>query len=158
MRFKLDVEEAGDRWPAGWAPGFGYVSDVAAPPAGQTAFLEFAEQYLNTRTAVSGYQMTRYRSDVRRLAGHFPVVEEIDDQAAATWVRWMLAQGRAAKTIANYGLLFAICAYAVRKGLLPTSPCADTQLPLRTAYDEDGGCRGSCPRRGTRPGGHPARS
>jgi integrase len=35
-------------------------------------------------------------------------------------------------------LLFAICAYAVRKGLLLTNPCADTQLPQRTAYDEDG--------------------
>jgi integrase len=119
-------------------PGFGYVGYIATP-AGRTPFEEFAGQYLNTRTAVSDYQMARYRSEVRRLAEHFPVVEEIDDQALATWVRWMLAKGRAAKTIANYhGLLFAICAYAVRKGRLSANPCADTQLPKRTAYDEDG--------------------
>jgi integrase len=126
-RFKLDVEDAGERWPDGWVAGVGYVAQPAAP-ANATLLADFAEQYLNTRTAVSDYQMARYRSDVLRLARQFPVVEEIDDQAVATWVRWMLGQGGSAKTIANYhGLLSAVCAYAVRKDLLPANPCADTQ-------------------------------
>jgi integrase len=138
QRFKFDVEDAGNQWPAGWVPGIGHVKDVGAA-AGQTIFPELAEQYLNTRTAVSDYQMSRYRSVIKQLAEHFPIMEEIDDQAVATWVRWMRAEGRAPKTIANYhGLLFAICAYAVRKGLLSRNPCEDTQLPKRTAYDEDG--------------------
>jgi len=93
LRFKLDVEDPRGRWPGRWVPGFGYVTDVGVP-TGHTAFLEFAEQYLNTRTAMSDYQMTRHRSDIQHLADHFPVVEEIDDQAVATWVRWMLAERR----------------------------------------------------------------
>lgn len=103
-RFKLDVEDAGDRWPAGWVTGVGYVraSGDVGPSSTATPFLDFAEQYLTTRTAVSDYQVSRYRSDIKRLADPFPVVEEIDDQAVATWVRWMLAHGRVAKTIANY--------------------------------------------------------
>ena len=138
QRFSLDVEDAGNRWPAGWVPGVGYLENIGAP-TGRTAFADFAERYLNTRTAVSSYQMARYRSAIRRLAEHFPVIEEIDDQAVATWVRRMLAEGRAAKTIANYhGLLFPVCAYAVRKGLLAHNPCQDTQLPKRSAYDQDG--------------------
>ena len=47
QRFRLDVEDAGNRWPAGWIPGIGYLEDAAAP-AGRTAFGEFAERYLNT--------------------------------------------------------------------------------------------------------------
>jgi integrase len=138
LRFRLDVEDAGDQWPAGWVPGVGYVT-ATATTAERTAFRGFAEQYLNTRTAVSDYQMARYRSALKRLAEHFPTVEEIDDQAVATWVRWMLAAGRAPKTVANYhGLLSAVCAYAVRRGLLQRNPCEDTQLPKVTAYDEDG--------------------
>lgn len=138
QRFRLDVEDAGNRWPDGWMPGVGYAKDIEGP-TGRTPFLDFAEQYLNTRTAVSGYQLTRYRSAIKRMAEDFPIVEEIDDQAVARWVRRMLADARAPKTIANYhGLLFPICAYAVRKGLLLNNPCQDTQLPKRSAYDEDG--------------------
>jgi hypothetical protein len=56
---------------------------------------------------------------IQRLASFFPMVETIDDQAVAAWIRTLRKAGRAPKTIANYhGLLYAICAYAVRKGLL----------------------------------------
>ena len=115
-------------------------TDRRGTPGGRVSrFGEVADHYLNTRTAVSDYQMMRYRRVVSRLAETFPVLEEIDDQAVATWVRAMLADGKAAKTIANYhALLFAICGYAVRKGLLAHSPCQDTQLPRRSAYDADG--------------------
>jgi integrase len=136
-RFALDVEEAGHRWPRGWTPGIGYEAAEPAPSA--ISFAEFAGQYLATRTAVSSYQLTRYRSAVTRLASHFELVEAIDDQRVAAWIGAMLDAGSAPKTIANYhGLLFAICAYAVRKELLPQNPCADTQLPRRNAFDDEG--------------------
>jgi hypothetical protein len=48
-------------------PGVGYVRTGIAG-TGRTFFSDFAEQYLNTRTAVSDYQMARYRSTIRRLA------------------------------------------------------------------------------------------
>jgi integrase len=140
LRFKCDVEDAGNQWPEGWVPGYGYAA-ASAPeePGSETAFSALAEQYLNTRTSVSSYQMTRYRGMVRRLGEHFTVVEDIDDQAVATWVRDMLDTGAAAKTIANYhGLLFAICGYGVRKGMLGANPCADTRLPKLSAYDAEG--------------------
>jgi hypothetical protein len=67
--------------------------------------------------------LTTYRSEVRRLAEHFPIVKNIDDQSVAAWVRAMRAQGRAPKTIADYhGPLFAICAYGVRPALLARQP------------------------------------
>lgn len=138
-RFRRAVEAAGSRWPTGWVPGMGYPPGLGELATGRTGFGEFAEQYLNTRTRVSDYQMARYRATVATLAGAFPVVEEIDDQAVATWVRGMLAAGRAPKTIANYhGLLSAVCGYAARKGLLARNPCEDTQLPKLSAYDADG--------------------
>lgn len=139
QRFALDVAEAGEQWPEGWVPGYGYAPKVNAREPGETPFDEFATQYLNTRTAVSAYQLTRYRAIVRSLAARFPVVEQVDDQAVASWVRAMLAADAAPKTIANYhGLLYAICAYAGRKGLLEANPCVGTQLPKRSAFDEDG--------------------
>ena len=140
LRFKCDVEDAGNRWPDGWVPGYGYTAmSVPAEAAGETPFADLAERYLNTRTSVSGYQMTRYRGMVSRLGEYFTVVEDIDDQAVASWVRDRLNVGASAKTIANYhGLLFAICAYGVRKGVLTANPCADTRLPKLSAYDADG--------------------
>jgi hypothetical protein len=41
-RFKLDVEDDGDRWPTDWVPGVGYVKDVG-PASTLTPFLDFAE-------------------------------------------------------------------------------------------------------------------
>lgn len=111
---------------------------AAAHPA-VTAFAGLAERYLLTRTSVSAYQLTRYRSMVHRLAERFPVVEKIDDEAIAAWVRDNLDAGTSPKTIANYhGLLYGICGHAVRKGLLAANPCALTRLPKVSAFDADG--------------------
>ena len=137
-RFAVDLAQAGDRWPPGWIPGFGYATALA-PGTGRTDFVELAARYLTTRTAVSDSELTRYRGQVERLGEHFRIVEQIDDQAVARWVRAMLDCGRSPKTIANYhGLLSAVCAYAVRKRLLVANPCADTQLPKKTRFDADG--------------------
>jgi integrase len=138
-RFKADVEAAKNRWPVGWTPGVGYLAPGAQAEAEPVKFADFAELYLNTRTRVGPYQLKRYRMDIGQMAESFPTVEAVDDQAVAAWVRSLLAQGRRPKTIANkHGLLFAICAYAVKKGVLRSNPCVDTQLPEREPVDEDG--------------------
>ena len=138
LRFQCDVEDAGNRWPTGWVPGYGY---QAAPPdvSAETSFAEVAERYLLTRTSVSSYQLARYRSMVARLAERFPVIADVDDESIAHWVRDCQETGVAAKTIANYhGLLHGICAHAVRKGLLSANPCALTRLPKVRSYDAQG--------------------
>jgi hypothetical protein len=92
-----------------------------------------------TRHRVSDYQLTRYRCEIQGLALHFPTIETIDEQAVAAWIRTLRMAGRAPQTIANHhGLLYAICAYAVRKGLLVHNPCLDSQLPVRTRCNAEG--------------------
>ncbi|MGZ4610884.1 MAG: hypothetical protein ACXV2H_11560, partial [Actinomycetes bacterium] len=147
-RFALDVEDAGLQWPASWASGSGADHGIAlvhpTDPEVHT-FADFAQLYLNTRKRAQGDTLQRYRRQVTVLAGHFPTVQGIDDQTVAAWITAMQAAGSSAKTISNYhGLLFAVLAYAVKKGLRPDNPCADTQLPDRrreqteviTALDE----------------------
>jgi integrase len=138
LRFQCDVEDAGNQWPEGWVPGYGYTAAVPTPPT-EAAFADVAERYLLTRTSVSSYQMARYRAMATRLAEYFPCVDDLDDESIAAWVRSSQERGVAAKTIANYhGLLHGICSHAVRKGLLPANPCALTRLPKVSAYDTEG--------------------
>lgn len=137
LRFRMDVEDAGLRWPQGWIKGIGRVP-VVEDHAETHPFEEFALLYLNTRKRTQADTVQRYQRQVHVLAQHFPVVEEVDDQAVANWITAMQAAGSSAKTISNYhGLLFALLAYAVKKGLRPANPCADTQLPDRHREQTD---------------------
>ncbi len=139
LRFKCDVEDAGNRWPEGWVPGFGYAGRNIQPEIEDAAFAEVAARYLLTRTSVSSYQLARYRGMAARLADRFPLIGDVDDESIARWVRECQDAGVAAKTIANYhGLLHGICAHAVRKRLLPANPCALSRLPKVSAYDAEG--------------------
>ncbi|MGQ0467987.1 MAG: tyrosine-type recombinase/integrase [Sporichthyaceae bacterium] len=145
VRFQCDVEDAGNRWPDGWVPGYGYRAAPAeedAPAqdeASNADFADVAERYLLTRNSVSSYQLTRYRAMVARLEEHFPLIVDVDDESVARWVRASQDAGVAAKTIKNYhGLLHGICGHAVRKGLLPANPCVLSRLPRVSAFDADG--------------------
>ncbi|MGQ0846409.1 MAG: tyrosine-type recombinase/integrase [Sporichthyaceae bacterium] len=142
IRFKCDVEDAGNRWPDGWVPGHGYLAAPAEeeePEVPETDFADIAERYLLTRNSVSSYQLTRYRAMVERLAERFPLITDVDDESIARWVRVSQDAGVAPKTIKNYhGLLHGICGHAVRKGLLPVNPCAFSRLPKVSGYDADG--------------------
>jgi integrase len=129
-RFRLDVEDAGLRWPAGWVKGLGRVPDDADRPG--HLFGDVADLYLNTRTRVQPDTLARYRVQVAALAEHFPIIEDIDDQAIAAWITAMRRAGKSPKTVSNqHGLLFVIAGYAVKKQLRATNPFADTQLPDR---------------------------
>lgn len=140
LRFKCDVEDAGNRWPAGWIPGYGDAElAVEQEEIPETVFAEIAERYLLTRGSVSSYQLVRYRGMVAKLAERFPLIGEVDDESIARWVRDSQNAGVAAKTIKNYhGLLHGICGHAVRKGLLPANPCVLSRLPKVSAYDAEG--------------------
>jgi hypothetical protein len=134
--FRLDVEDAGLRWPDGWAKGIGRVT-MAGESSGAHLFAEVAGLYLNTRTRVQPDTLMRYRMQATSLAELFPIVEDIDDQAIATWITTMQRTGSTPKTISNYhGLLYSIMAYAVKKQLRTTNPCADPQLPDRRRQQE----------------------
>jgi integrase len=135
QRFQLDVEEAGEHWPKGWTKGVGYPERAVGTTH---AFEDFALLYLNTRKRAQPDTVKRYRAQVKNLAAAFPVIEDVDDQAIADWITDMQRLGKSPKTISNYhGLLFAVMAYAVKKQLRLTNPCADTQLPDRKRDQAD---------------------
>src|SRR5258706_14063846 len=87
MRFQCDVEEAGNRWPEGWVPGYGYGAAPANDASAEASFADVAERSLLTRTSVSSYQLARYRAMAARLTEYFPVIEDLDDESIAAWVR-----------------------------------------------------------------------
>jgi integrase len=139
LRFQCDVEDAGNRWPQGWVPGYGYGVAPVVDASAEASFSDVATRYLLTRNSVPSYQLARYAAMAARLGEYFPAIADVDDESIAAWVRDCQEQGVAAKTIKNYhGLLHGICGHAVRKGLLPANPCALTRLPKVSAYNADG--------------------
>lgn len=46
LRFQCDVEDAGNRWPAGWVPGYGYSAEPAPDASAEASFSEVASRYL----------------------------------------------------------------------------------------------------------------
>ncbi len=140
VRFRCDVEDSDNRWPQGWIPGHGYAELAVEPEeVPDTAFADIAERYLLTRVSVSSYQLARYRGMVEKLADRFPLIDDVDDESIARWVRDSQLAGVAAKTISNYhGLLHGICGHAVRKGLLAANPCVLSRLPKSTGYNAEG--------------------
>jgi integrase len=136
--FKLDVEHAGNQWPAGWVKGEGYIDRDEARPTGPTVgdVVEVFWPALDRRVQrgrLKAYTLHRYK---RIWALHleptfgglaFAGVTLAD---AEDWVDTEVA-GSAAKSIRNWhGLLYSIMAYGQqRQQLRPDNPCAATELP-----------------------------
>jgi hypothetical protein len=100
-RFLLDVEDAGLRWPQGWVKGLGRVA--GAETGGHHGdqghlFRDVADLYLNTRTGAQPDTLARYRGQVAALSTHFPITEDIDDQATAAWITAMQRAGKSRQT------------------------------------------------------------
>lgn len=79
-RFKFEVEEAGNRWPAGWTPGhgFGYVGEpeVAVPEDNCTPFLKYARRRiegLRESRSIDDDTMGKYLSYARLFVESVPV-------------------------------------------------------------------------------------
>lgn len=66
LRFKLDVEEAGNRWPAGWVKGVGYVQKDTENYT--VHFIDGMDRFINQLTGIQSDTKRRYRNQVRILA------------------------------------------------------------------------------------------
>lgn len=151
--FKEAVDEAGQRWPDGWAKGLGYVDDGAQPAEDRYRFKNFALQVIATRTGVS----ERYRQDcIRDLERYvFPTfgdcyvrsAEDFSRETVGAWVKelcrtWVWRGSRrklmSPKTVRGlHALLSMVLQAAVdhEPPLRDRNPCRLTRLP-RT--DDDG--------------------
>lgn len=159
--FKQAVDDAGQRWPAGWVKGKGFIDPQAEEPdETRYRFREYALAYIERKTGIEKHYRNALRRDLERWI--FPTFGECDvrstvhfnSDTVADWVR-MLEQARvfsgqrpkvgepkwrpmSPKTIKNlHGLLSEIMERAVRAEppLRERNPCALTKLG-RT--DDDG--------------------
>ncbi|KQN99715.1 hypothetical protein ASF21_12975 [Arthrobacter sp. Leaf234] len=91
------------------------------------------EKHVGSLTNISLGTESKYRTYLRLylngpLGGRPVDAIEYDDVVA--WIKWMQAQGKSAKTIANvHGLLSAGLSTAVRLKLRPDNPCKGVNLP-----------------------------
>jgi hypothetical protein len=128
VNFKADVEASGEHWPDGWMKGVGYL-DRLKPDRTPVPFGDFARAYVEELTGIEAESRHRYLGQVIRMnawlteiIGEPPTVEALTDSHVKRWVNARETAGAAPKTIANYhGLLFAIMAAAVRRGLRTTT-------------------------------------
>lgn len=129
MTFKDEVERAGNRWPEGWVRGYGY-GKGSEEEATSTEMTVFGAKYVDQLVELTPGQRKRYHSQVRVLAGFFPVVEDVTEADVKTW---LIGWSRSIKTKANYhGLLWGIFQHAMRSRLVSVNPAADT-APSRKA-------------------------
>ncbi|MFF9146303.1 tyrosine-type recombinase/integrase [Streptomyces sp. NPDC014861] len=155
--FKAAVDEAGQRWPAGWVKGQGYIvaEEAGADDDARYRFRAYATAIVENKTGIEEHYR---RACMRELETHiFPTFGECDVRSTAhfssatvrSWVRRLentyVAKGRgprnrkmSPKTIRNlHGLLSSILTEAVEEEppLRARNPCERTALP-RT---DDGG-------------------
>lgn len=144
VRFRRDVDDAGQQWPDGWVKGAGYQHEAEAQQ--DPLFLDFGKEYVRDLTGITPATRHRYDRQVALVAEQLrdvvrrPVtIGNLQDVHVRRWVNAREAAGARPKTIANYhGLLYMIMASAVRSGLRPGNPCAGTRLPDRYSPDADG--------------------
>ncbi|MFB7031692.1 MULTISPECIES: tyrosine-type recombinase/integrase [unclassified Streptomyces] len=155
--FKAAVDEAGQRWPAGWVKGQGYIvpEEVDQADDAQYRFRAYATRVIELRTGIEEHYR---KACLRELEMYvFPVFGECDVRSPAHfssdtvrgWVRGLektkVRKGRgpldrkmSPKTIRNlHGLLSSILNEAVQAEppLRTRNPCERTTLPRR----DDGG-------------------
>ncbi|MEU6582729.1 site-specific integrase [Nocardia sp. NPDC046763] len=98
------------------------------------------EEYIAHLTGIEEGTRKRYRAFMRNdllpFFGDIPS-SALGELGVSRWVNWLqLEVGNSAKTIANkHGFAFAFCASLVKKSILTTNPCTDTQLPETTAAE-----------------------
>jgi integrase len=152
LRFKRDVELAGNCWPDGWIKGVGYRSDLLAePPVADQTFLTFAMQCVRDKTGIQPDTRQRYANQAKVLAYELGTqvaadeavdatavtIQNLTDRHVARWINARDTAGSSPKTIANWhGFLFEVMARAMEEGLRSNNPCAKTgkDLPRRDAY------------------------
>lgn len=158
-RFRDLVSAHGQRWPAGWIKGVGFV-DPAEECAEEERFGPFAHRYIDLLTGISGQTRSNYHKFVdshmlpwfQNLAvrecgsgiGREHIRQWINDLEAGTpgphHDETVTRKPLAAKTIANqHGLLFSILQAAVdaEPPLRSSNPCTHTRLPKGDQTEDD---------------------
>lgn len=148
--FRRAVEEAGEHLPLGWTHGVGYLDEIrtAGVVPVEHDFIDFGMAYTRLLTDAGPDCQTRYAQQINTLAGELysimerPVtIEGIRSDHIREWInkRKRMKRGGAAKTIRNYhGLLFAVMADAVQRGVRPSNPCVGYRLPKVDDADHGG--------------------
>jgi integrase len=138
LRFQSLVDASGNRWPDGWTKGVGFLTlQEEPPPAQEHALLEFGLDYVRRLTDAAPDTQTRYVRQLKTLSTWLqgpssasPTVESLTKDQDREWIVARRLAGASPKTIANYhGLLSAILANAVEKGLIARNPCDGVKLP-----------------------------
>lgn len=138
--FRLEVEEAGHRWPAGWVKGQGYVTTPTEPEPPKITLDEVADRYWLAcekrvaRGRLKAYTLHRYK---RAWAVHIEpslgglAYVNITDEDISEWIDDQLDAGAAPKSIRNrHGILYSVVQHSVqREKLRADNPCATTELP-----------------------------
>ncbi len=151
LRFRRDVEHAGNCWPDGWLKGVGYRQELDEPVVADQPLLAYALQLVADKTGLQPDTRQRYARQVTALAAQLSdivaadpesdacsaSVQNLTDRHVARWINARENAGASPKTIANWhGLLFQVLQRAVDDGLRPKNPCTLTgrALPKRDAY------------------------
>ena len=144
VRFRRDVDDAGQHWPDGWVKGVGYQQEIETPT--DPSFVDFGKDYVRDLTGITPATRHRYDRQValvaeqlREVVRQQVTVGNLQEVHVRRWVNAREAAGARPKTIANYhGLLYMIMSSAVQRGLRPGNPCAGTRLPDRYSPDAEG--------------------
>ena len=138
--FRLEVEEAGHRWPAGWVKGQGYVTTPTEPEPPKITLDEVADRYWLAcekrvaRGRLKAYTLHRYK---RAWAVHIEpslgglAYVNITDEDISERIDDQLDAGAAPKSIRNrHGIFYSVVQHGVqREKLRADNPCATTELP-----------------------------
>ena len=132
--FKKMVDAAGQRWPAGWVKGEGFVRPVgeADPLTEPPRFVDIGEEYVRQIVDLSPGQRKRYLGHLRvleetRIRGSLIFTKPVTAITEADLKDWLIDWDRSLKTKANYhGLIYGVFGYAVKRGWLSANPAVGT--------------------------------
>lgn len=126
-RFRVMVDRLGP------AQALAVLDRAPGADSSLVSLADFAGVYVSSLTGIGAETRVRYlrmvSSPVFAPLAVLPLVA-VDVDAVRAWVNGQEEAGAAPKTIANrHGLLSAVLADAVRRGLIPSNPAAGTRLP-----------------------------
>jgi hypothetical protein len=156
MAFRVDVEEAGNRWPAGWTPGEGYLhpgpaalpvgatTDTAGVATTEVTTAELAADYFRHQRAVrvSRHKVklteverreATWRNHLAETFGHLPVAavtrEDVED-----WITQQVEEVEAAAASVRHrhwvlSTVFKHAMTRMRPALRVDNPCFGSELP-----------------------------
>jgi integrase len=134
--FRGMVDAAGQRWPARWIPGQGFIDTPTDVPT----LREWAQRAIDSRPRANERTRAAYRS---QIAQHVPddlldtPLDQVTRERVGAWVI-DLSSRRAPKTVRNiHGLLSSLFADAVDAGLIARNPIKGLVTALPDVHAEE---------------------